>query len=99
MFSEKRLTLNVIKTRLHAAACSIAREDIPADWVHHPFAFGALFASKSGLAPLAVDVAKHSLQGRDQLKEYALALVSAAEEANITIRVTINSGNLVINQQ
>ena len=42
---------------------------------------------------------KHSLQDRDQLKEYALALVSAAEEANITIRVTINAGNLVVKQQ
>ena len=99
VFSEKRLTLNAIKTRLHAAACSIAREDVPLDWVHHPFAFDALSASKSGLAPLAVHVVKHSLQDRDQLKEYALALVSAAEEANITIRVTINAGNLVVKQQ
>ena len=54
--SEKRLTLNVIKTRLHAAACSIALEDVPADRIHHPFAFDALSSSKSGLAPLAVDV-------------------------------------------
>ena len=64
VFSEKRLTLNAIKARLHAAACSIAREDVPADWVHHPFAFDSLSASKSGLAPLAVDVVKHSLQDR-----------------------------------
>ena len=95
------MTLNVIKTRLHAAACSIAREDVQADWVHHPFAFDSLSASKSGLAPLAVGVVKQSLQDRDQfkLKEYALALVSAADEANITIRVTINAENLVVKQQ
>ena len=43
---------------------------------------------------------KHSLQDRAQLKlkmkKFALALVSAAEEANITIRVTINADNLVV---
>ena len=31
VFSEKRLTLNIIKTRLHAAACAIAREGVPAE--------------------------------------------------------------------
>ena len=99
VFSEKRLTLNVTKARLNAAACSIAREDVPADWVHHPFAFDSLSASESGLAPLAVDVMKHSLQDRGQMSEYAQALVSAADEANITIRVTINAGSLVVKQQ
>ena len=99
VFSEKRLTLNVIKTRLHAAACAISREDVPAEWVHHPFAFDSLSASKSGLAPLAVDVLKHSLQDRDQMAEYARALATAADEANITIRVIINSDSLVVKQQ
>ena len=99
VFSEKRLTLNVIKTRLHAAACAISREDVPAEWVHHPFAFDSLSASKSGLAPLAVDVLKHSLQDRGQMAEYARALAEAADEANITIRVIINSGSLVVKQQ
>ena len=33
------------------------------------------------------------------MSEYAQALVAAAEEANITIRVTINSGSLVVKQQ
>ena len=99
LLSEKRLTLNVIKTRLHAAACAIPREDVPAEWIHHPFAFDSLSASKSGLAPLAVDVLRHSLQDRDQMAEYARALATAADESNITIRVVINSDNLVVKQQ
>ena len=99
VFSEKRLTLNVIKTRLHAAACAISREDVPAEWVHHPFAFDSLSASKSGLAPLAVGVLKHSLQDRGQMAEYARALAEAADEANITVRVIINSGSLLVVKQ
>ena len=87
VFSEKRLTLNATKARLRAAECSISREDVPADWIHHPFAFGSLSASKSGLAPLAVGVLKHSLQDRGQMAEYARASAEAADEANITIRV------------
>ena len=99
VFSEKRLTLNVIKTRLHAAARAISSEDVLADWVYHPFAFDSLSASKSGLAPLAVDVLKNSLQDLGQMAEYARALAEAADGANITIRVIINSGSLVVKQQ
>ena len=99
VYSEKRLTLNIIKTRLHAAACAIARDDVPAEWTHHPYAFDSLSASKSGLAPLAVDVVAHAIDDREQLSTYALALVAAADEMNITVRVTINVNNLVVKQQ